>query len=568
MTITVDNRYVFGGVTLPARPRPTAGPGVEFTTQGDRLFVRFRRFGTAEYATFLKCKGLPESTTRFDPTDGTHTILTSVRYASLFGVKPNRPPVDRLPLQPALYDDQRFLVNEALDVKRFAVWSGCGNGKTLIGLEFARQVAHLTGRRVLIITVNDIIPEWIGEAARFYGDLLPVERIASRAAMRTWCGSAGSAVGIVNYEKFNPDEQGEIVSECKALGGVILDEASRLRASGGKQKWAVVKSFRGVEYKLALTATPAPNDMMEFASQGSFLEKLRTEADIMWTYFTRDPDTNEWTVKPYARKAFFEFMSSWSIYVNDPKRYGWRKHLPDVPKPEYIRVPIDPTAEQLDAARSVWLSTGKKGEAGRLVATGKASAIQQIALSQIAKGFRYSGTGKTRSVLPIESRKPQVVADIVRSELDRGGRVLVWTEFDAESDILARLLADTTGVEVLTGRVKEKDRPAMIDRFRTGDTRVLVTRAKMLGYGLNLQRCTAMVFSGWDYSFEKVYQAIHRAVRHGQTERVRVYFPGVRELEDDTYDTVFRKQTDFEAGIAEMEENYLRIMRDRGILAA
>ncbi|MHB8409868.1 MAG: hypothetical protein ACYDHY_17575 [Acidiferrobacterales bacterium] len=33
-----------------------------------------------------------------------------------------------------------------------------------------------------------------------------------------------------------------------------------------------------------------------------FLEKLRTEGEILWTFFTRNK-RGEWTVKPHARTA-------------------------------------------------------------------------------------------------------------------------------------------------------------------------------------------------------------------------------------------------------------------------
>jgi hypothetical protein len=79
---------------------------------------------------------------------------------------------------------------------------------------------------------------------------------------------------------------------------------------------------------------------------------------------------------------------------------------------------------------------------------------------------------------------------------------------------------------------------------------VLVTRAKMLGYGMNLQMCGAMVFSGFNDSFEDVFQAVHRAVRHGQTKAVRVYFPVVRELEGDTLDNLDRKRAEYAASVA------------------
>src|SRR5262249_25069305 len=115
--------------------------------------------------------------------------------------------------------------------------------------------------------------------------------------------SAKAMIAVVNYEKFNhKGEDDQVVNECRHLAGVVLDESGRLANSGGKQKWAIIKSFRGVEYKLSLTATPAPNEIVEFASQASFLEKMRAEniqdaaEQIIWTYFTRHPKTHRWTI--------------------------------------------------------------------------------------------------------------------------------------------------------------------------------------------------------------------------------------------------------------------------------
>jgi superfamily II DNA or RNA helicase len=152
-----------------------------------------------------------------------------------------------------------------------------------------------------------------------------------------------------------------------------------------------------------------------------------------------------------------------------------------------------------------------------------------------------------------------VSADLVRHEFARGAQVLVWTVFNEETAILARELADVGGLEVLSGSTPKAERPDVIDRFRRGATRVLIAKARMLGYGMNLQQCTAMVFSGWTDSFEDLYQAVRRAVRHGQTEAVRVYFPVVRELEGDTLDNIHRKAAEFEPRrSAEMEDDQLR----------
>lgn len=530
--------------------------------EGDRMRIRFNKFDISHYRLFLRCKALPEMEVEFHPETETYSITAPARFASLLGVQGPTAAGPALPMLDRLFEDQTFLANLSLSAKRFAIWSQCGNGKTLIGLEWARQVVARTGGRVLIVTFNEIVPEWIEQAADFYGGGFFIRRLETRADMRLWCECGTDSVAIVNYEKFNPgDGDDQVVNELRHLAGVVLDESSRLKTGGGTQKWAIVKSCRGIEYKLSLTATPAPNDIMEFASQAAFLEKMRSENDIIWTFFTRDPKTQKWTVKPHARRAFFEWMASWSIYVNDPKKYGWRLDQPDVPAPQYITVPVEMTPEQAAATRALNVQKAVEGQID-LFANASNGITNRTKLSQIAKGFRYQ-KGATPERIP--SLKPRAVADIVRKELAGGAQVLVWTVFDEEVEVLRERFGKLDPrIAYLTGQTPEEERVEILEAFRRGDVRVLVSRAGMLGFGKNFQFCSAMVFSGWTDSFEYFYQAVRRAVRYGQKESVRIYLPVVRELEGDVFDNIRRKEAEFERSIAEMEEAYIAARKRLG----
>lgn len=53
--------------------------------------------------------------------------------------------------------------------------------------------------------------------------------------------------------------------------------------------------------------------------------------------------------------------------------------------------------------------------------------------------------------------------------------------------------------------------------------RVLISKARMFGYGLNFQHCARMAFVGLDDSFEKFYQAVRRCYRFGQKREVQVH---------------------------------------------
>jgi len=80
----------------------------------------------------------------------------------------------------------------------------------------------------------------------------------------------------------------------------------------------------------------------------------------------------------------------------------------------------------------------------------------------------------------------------------------------------------------------------MIEGFQDKQFKVLVTKAKIAGYGLNLQQAHQMVFLGLNDSWETYYQCIRREWRYGQTEPVNVYLI-MHEVEAEIYRNIMRK---------------------------
>lgn len=519
--------------------------------------VVFDRFDLDSYRVFLRAKTLPESQLTYDWRGDRYTLTTPARFAPILNATANRPDHNPdLPLAPHLFDYQRWAVTQALQAERFSLWLDTGLGKTPCFLEWSRHVVSRTGGRVLILTHLDVIDQVIGEAGRFYGDALPVERLATREALADWCVADGAAFGITNYAKFIPG----VLPELRHLAGLVADESSMLKSGGGTTKWNLIKSARGIRFKLSSTATPAPNEVMEYASQASFLEKLRSDNDVLWTYFVHDKYGN-WNVKPHATEAFYRFMAAWSIYLRDPARFGFGDILASLPPYELIEHPIDATPEQRAAAASVLHESGR----GFLFADDRLGIRERGILSQLAKGFRYDPTDKRagdgRRHDRIASHKPALVADLAIADARDGRQVIIWTVFDAEAALIAEHL-ERSGLTyaVLDGGVSQSARAAVLDRYRGGETRILISKASLIGYGLNFQMCRSMVFSGFDDSFERLYQAVRRAYRFGQTERVRVHVPYVPDLEGLVYTNVKRKQQQFEHDCAIQERHYRRAL--------
>jgi len=517
---------------------------------GPLAVVEFDRFDLAAYDLFLRAKSLPETQVTYEWERDTYVLTTPARFADRIGGTMPTAAGARLPLSDYLFDYQAWIVNLALDARRWAAWIDTGLGKTAVMLEWCRQVLALTGGRVLILQPIGIHQQTVEMAQAFYGDALVIDRLETRDALTDWCQRPGSGIGICNYEKLIPGQ----IREFRHLAGLAADESSMLRTGGGVIKWNLIHSARGIEYKLSLTATPAPNEAMEYASQASFLEKLRSEGDILWTYFQRDAKTNDWRVKPHARAAFYEFMASWSVYMRDPARFGFCDILATLPAPIVREHELELSAVQRE------MMHGLIGQKGGLFADDRLTLSERSKLSQLAKGFLYRSDGGKRTAARYPSTKPATVASLTAEHVAAGRQVMVWTVFDEEGEIVAEYLPDGISYAILTGKQSDDDRAELIRRFKSGEIAVLISKAVLLGYGLNLQNCRAMVFSGFDDSFERLYQSIRRAYRFGQTETVHVDIPIIPELEGTVFANVRRKEAAFDEDTAIQEAHYRRVL--------
>ena len=525
------------------------------TTDRDLVVSFAPPWTVQDHGLFIRTKALPEMRLQYFndgnwPPAESYTITAPARFAGVLGLDVPELRNNMLPLSAYLFDYQSWIAKMAVEAKRFAIWADCGLGKSPMQLEWAMQVMHITGGKVLLMAPPEVCRQMVKEALKFYpgNSSMALLHIESREELDAWCQEPGSGLAITNYEKLIPG----VCNSMRYLAGLACDESSILKSGGGKIKWNLIKSAKGIEYKLSCTATPAPNDIMEYASQASFLEKLRTEGEILWTFFHRDQKTQQWKVKPHAKEGFFKFMASWSIYLRKPSAYGFADPFADIPEPEIIEIKLDATKEQSREAQTFLRSYDPQS----LIPQDRLGVTQRTKLAQIARGFVYEKRSGKKTARRLASVKPFEVASLIVDALNAGEQCLVWTTFDEESDIIEDLLPPDSPVAALNGRTKEADRISILERFAAGEVRVLISKAQMLGYGMNFQFCTRMIFSGFDDSFERFYQAVRRCYRYGSTQQLKVFVPYIPGLENHIWENVLRKKGQWEADTAQQEANY------------
>lgn len=461
-----------------------------------------------DYRKFIAIKSLPIYSIRG------HVASFPDEYAERLGLAiPSAASDIRYTPQKWLFDYQRDIAEIAIDKKKYAAFWDCGLGKTALMLEWclhARRVLPLS-KNILIFSPLMVIDQTIAEAGKFYGDY-PIKKIASKD-LQAWLDSPQREIGIVNYESLRP----EINRGC--LGAICGDETSMMKSMYGTWGTKLIELGKGIEWKLCLTGTPAPNDRIEFGNHAVFLDQFPTLNAFLARYFVNRGQTNErWELKPHALEPFYKSLAHWSIFLSNPATYGWKDNTQPLP-PINIKIhDVELTTQQNDAV-------GK--QTGQLFASEFGGITSRSSLARIAKG-----THKGKS---IESNKPKFIADLVASF---GGRSsIVWCKYNDEQDTIAEAIPNNANID---GSTPHETRMRLIAAFKSGELKTLISKPKILGFGLNLQVATEMVFSTLQDSYEEYYQAIKRANRYGSVDPLNVHIP-LTELEYPMAENVLRK---------------------------
>ncbi len=134
-----------------------------------------------------------------------------------------------------------------------------------------------------------------------------------------------------------------------------------------------------------------------------------------------------------------------------------------------------------------------------------------------------------------DSLKPAYIRSLVESWPEES--TLIWCRFNEEQD---RLAAEIPGSISMSGSTPPDVRQTMIDDFKSGRVKTLISKGKILGFGLNLQIATRQIFSSLHDSYEEYYQCVKRSNRIGSTRPLNVHIP-TTEAERPMIENVLRK---------------------------
>lgn len=209
-------------------------------------------------------------------------------------------------LHPALKPHQRDVIAFGLKLGRWGCFLDTGLGKTFTQLEWSKHAAAATNGHALILTPLAVAAQIVREGVK-YG--YNVRQIRSQA-------EAGPGINVCNYDRL------EHLTPA-AFGSVALDESSILKSFTGKTTRALIDAFAGVRFRMAATATPAPNDHMELGNHAEFLG-IMSSTEMLTRFFINDTGeaSQSWRLKRHAEQDFWDWMASWARMAETPADLG------------------------------------------------------------------------------------------------------------------------------------------------------------------------------------------------------------------------------------------------------
>lgn len=369
-----------------------------------------------------------------------------------------------------LYPFQKALTEWAILKGRSALFEDCGLGKTPQLLVWSENVVRHTNKNVLIVTPLAVSHQTIKEGEKFGIEV-----------KRSIDGKPQGKITVTNYERLH-------LFDTNDYEGVVCDESSILKNFDGSRKKLITEFLRTKPYRLLCTATAAPNDFIELGTTSEALGEMGY-MDMLNRFYKNDNNTSainrfhgqamKWRFKKHAEQPFWRWVCSWARAVRKPSDLGFDDgpfKLPALHEKQTVVRNTEPLPGELFVREVCGLKE------------------QRI-----------------ESRLTLEKRVEKV-AEI----LNNNSIAVAWCSLNDEGDLLEKIVP---GAIQISGADSDDKKEERLKAFSDSQVRVLITKSKIAGFGLNWQHCNHETFFP-SHSFEQYYQSVRRCWRFGQTKPV------------------------------------------------
>jgi DNA modification methylase len=410
---------------------------------------------------------------------------------------------------PILFDWQKAVTGWAIKLGRAAIFADCGLGKSLMQIEWARQMYdHLMPVRDFQARVLIVAPLSVAQQT------IEIARSMFNTEIRfLYAPTDDSGIFITNYQKLHKFVDWQI-------DAIVLDESSILKSLDGKTRNLLLDQFTDIPYRLCCTATPSPNDLTELGNHSEFLGVM-SRREMLANYFVHDSGkgaVDGYRLKGHAKDKFWQWVAQWAVYIRKPSDIGYTDEnylLPELLIEEVV-------------VESNYIPEGKL-------------------FPDLTGGIK----GRTQARRHTLDDRVEKAAEIINGSKEQW---VVWCGLNEEGTKLFKKLKGKNAL--VEGKTDDEDRIIYDREWRKGSLKTMVTKSAIFGFGMNWQHCHNMLLLGMGDSWEQYYQLIRRCYRFGQKHPVRVVIV-TSDAEMTVVENVRRKETQ----ARELAEGIIKAMK-------
>ena len=329
---------------------------------------------------------------------------------------------------------------------------------------------------------------------------------------------------------------GSIASIPTTTAASSWTSSSILKSFSGVTTRKLIEAFAKTPFRLACSATPAPNDHSELGQHSAILERPVSDANARPMVPRTTAPHGPWRMKRHAVRDFWDWVASWARCISKPSDIGFSDAGFEMPELRVHRHVV--AADRL-------LEPGEEKDG-------------QFRLFRMPNTSATSIHAEKRMT---REKRAEKVADLMAREPDESW--LIWCDTDYDADALRALLPNINEVRGSMSIDVKEDR---LTAFSNGEVKTMLTKPSIAGYGLNWQHCARMAFMGISFSYENYYQAIRRCWRFRQKRPVEVHIV-CADTEASIWDVISRKSGDHEAMKIEMSAAMARAFKESVALA-
>lgn len=427
---------------------------------------------------------------------------------------------------------------KAIREKHFGCFWEMGLGKTFTVLLSMPISPGLS----IVLSPISASQTWVDETVKWRPDIklystigMTKKQRAKERARAFYYSDEQPTILLMNYEQAQ-ETLGWIIRYKIKLIFAVADESSFIKSRKAKRTKAVLKISLYAKRRVILSGTPVLQGPLDLYTQMRFLDPSIFHENY-YAFQSR-----------YAVLGGFEGKQIMRYKNLDNLTARIKKHCQSIKKNEVAK-DLPP---KIYVKRVVRLSDKEKRnydmikkEALLELPSGKyvpiANALAKITkLTQAASGFFYTeihsmdGPINKKEAVEIGRSKRKEVVEMMFGEL-KNIPTIIWAVLRHELKMLSNELVEAglnVASEIEDGSYREAG-----NAFIKGKADILVANPMALGYGMNLQRATAMIFVSNSYRYGDREQAEARAHRIGQVFPVTI----IDLIAEDTIDSKILK---------------------------